>query len=365
MTNNNISKILDLRFPFTFILSSFFLLSFIFLLVSCDTTEPNGDNGNNEPDTTSQNFTFESFEFGDGYSSSYFNDVWVFDENNIWAVGWVRPAPKTGGIHNIVRWDGNEWSGLGGQFTSSGLYGIWAEDTSDIFFAAGAVIRYKSGEFTEYNLGHLGFSQGQSVQKLWGSGADNIWGVGPWGTIVHFNGSEWSKIDYDTSWVFKDICSGFNDRLFAIAHNLFSSNVIILEFLQNKIDTLYTDLYTDRINVHWQQISNPVMNKIWLAGNGIWQLDINSGSLSQIYTGEYGIAINVMSDKNANDIYFGGTHIDDEFYLGHYNGNNFTEILRDAYNHHVPGGISSDAHIAAYGGRRENNGYLILIRRFE
>ncbi len=38
-------------------------------------------------DTTTQNFTFETVEFGDGFSSSYFNDVWIFDENNIWAVG--------------------------------------------------------------------------------------------------------------------------------------------------------------------------------------------------------------------------------------------------------------------------------------
>jgi hypothetical protein len=42
-------------------------------------------------DTTTQNFTFETVEFGDGFSSSYFNDVWIFDENNIWAVGYVYP----------------------------------------------------------------------------------------------------------------------------------------------------------------------------------------------------------------------------------------------------------------------------------
>ncbi len=40
-------------------------------------------------DTTTQNFTFETVEFGDGFSSSYFNDVWIFDENNIWAVGYI------------------------------------------------------------------------------------------------------------------------------------------------------------------------------------------------------------------------------------------------------------------------------------
>ncbi|MCF8261783.1 MAG: hypothetical protein K9J12_13475 [Melioribacteraceae bacterium] len=42
MTNNNISKIHDLRFPFTRLL--LLLFTFSFLLVSCDTTEP-GNNG--------------------------------------------------------------------------------------------------------------------------------------------------------------------------------------------------------------------------------------------------------------------------------------------------------------------------------
>ncbi len=56
---------------------------FSFLNFSCNTTEPPDNKDNNQPDTTSQNFTFETYEFGDGFSSSYFNDVWIFDENNI------------------------------------------------------------------------------------------------------------------------------------------------------------------------------------------------------------------------------------------------------------------------------------------
>ena len=61
-------------------------------------------------DTTNQNFTFETFEFGDGYETSFFNDVWIFDENNIWAVGWVA-VTSTSGKTNIVRWDGTKWGG--------------------------------------------------------------------------------------------------------------------------------------------------------------------------------------------------------------------------------------------------------------
>ncbi|HEX3075094.1 MAG TPA: hypothetical protein VHP30_15880, partial [Ignavibacteriales bacterium] len=87
------------------------MLVFISMLLigSCDnSTESKKDDM--EPDSTTQNFTFEEYEFGDGSSSSYFNDVWIFDENNIWAVGWVGILPGYENMNvNIMRWNGAEW----------------------------------------------------------------------------------------------------------------------------------------------------------------------------------------------------------------------------------------------------------------
>ena len=91
-------------------------------------------------DTTSNNFTFETYEFGDGYSSSYFNDVWVFDENNISAVGYISPEDTIiNGVHitnpNIIKWDGQSWKIQLYSGTSDGIEGIWAADTGHIYFA--------------------------------------------------------------------------------------------------------------------------------------------------------------------------------------------------------------------------------------
>ncbi len=44
-----------------------------------------------------------------------------------------------------------------------------------------------------------------AVEKLWGSSESNIWGVGPWGTIVHNDGNGWAKIDFDRQWYFYNI----------------------------------------------------------------------------------------------------------------------------------------------------------------
>ena len=117
------------------------LISFFY---KCNTTETPPDDGNNQPDTTTQNFTFETYEFGDGGESSLFNDVWIFDENNIWAVGYIGPS-DLGDRCNILQWDGTKWNIRGRQFDSGGIEGIWALDSSHIYFAVGGLIKYENG----------------------------------------------------------------------------------------------------------------------------------------------------------------------------------------------------------------------------
>ena len=85
-----------------------FSLFSILNLASCNTTEP-PDNNNNGQDTTSHNFTWQSWTFGEiGTSRLY--DVAIVDENNIWAVGEIylldslgQPDPRA---YNALHWDG-------------------------------------------------------------------------------------------------------------------------------------------------------------------------------------------------------------------------------------------------------------------
>ena len=64
-------------------------------------------------DTTSHNFTWQSWTFGE-HSSSVLNDVAIIDENNIWAVGEIymndslgQPDPHP---YGLAHWDGSEWN---------------------------------------------------------------------------------------------------------------------------------------------------------------------------------------------------------------------------------------------------------------
>src|SRR5574338_371387 len=64
-------------------------------------------------DTTSHNFTWQTFEFGQ-HSSSILYDVAIIDENNIWAVGEIYMNDSLGNSdskrYNAVIWDGTKWS---------------------------------------------------------------------------------------------------------------------------------------------------------------------------------------------------------------------------------------------------------------
>jgi len=63
-------------------------------------------------DTTSHNFTWQTFEFGE-HSSSVLYDVAIIDENNIWAVGEIYMKDSSGNYdphaYNAVHWDGTKW----------------------------------------------------------------------------------------------------------------------------------------------------------------------------------------------------------------------------------------------------------------
>ena len=209
----------------------------IFSCISCNTTEPD-IKPPVEPDSTIQNFTFETFEFGDGFESNELNDVRIFDENNIWAVGYINDVATNNNAVNIIRWNGQNWFGFGPQFNSAGIYGIWAFDSSNIFLAVGAVIQYKNGNFTEFNLGNLGFNQGQGVHKLWGSSENNIWGVGPNGTIVHYDGVAWSKINFDEGWRFDAITGSKQTGIAYASATSQQFNTIIVELKNNCFSNL-------------------------------------------------------------------------------------------------------------------------------
>ena len=109
-------------------------------------------------DTTSHNFTWQTFTFGDpSAGSNILNDIVVISENDIWAVGAINITDTSVNgftTYSAVHWDGNKWElkklyykdkdSYGNDFTMvlSNIRGVFAFTNTDIWLAAGSILKW-------------------------------------------------------------------------------------------------------------------------------------------------------------------------------------------------------------------------------
>jgi len=166
-------------------------------------------------DTTSHNFTWQTFTFGGANGSSVLNDVAIISENNIWAVGEIHTADTdqfdSSGVwvqpYNAVHWDGNSWKlkriivNFRGNATFIPLEGIFAFTSKDIWLVGSLPIHGDGVNWQIYDVRNITNSN-LSLSKAWGSSSDNMYFVGRGGSIAHYNGSPsgagWTKINSPT-----------------------------------------------------------------------------------------------------------------------------------------------------------------------
>lgn len=154
-------------------------------------------------DTTSHNFVWEIDTLGD--YGSYLNDVAIIDENNVWVVGNIE---TDSGSFNAAHWDGSEWKlknylGKWGYFPAKSIAvfsdgSIWLGSSCSI---------YKIVDDETTQLWECDWGNGESgiVNKIWSSSLNNIFFVGNNGSIVHYDGSEFTRMESGTEVDLTDI----------------------------------------------------------------------------------------------------------------------------------------------------------------
>ena len=194
-----------------------------------------------EPDTTSHNFTWQTFEFGQ-HSSSVLYDVAIIDENNIWAVGEIFMNDSLGNpdptYYNAIHWDGIEWMPKrilynGGTWS---IKSVFAFSSNDIWFSA--FVRYLNGQFVELPI--PGILMGWGVNKIWGSSSNDLYVVGNGGNIAHYNGSQWTKIESGTTLHLTDIYGDDAGNVYAAGVNIPEVNGVVLEGNTNQFTVKIT-----------------------------------------------------------------------------------------------------------------------------
>ncbi|MEJ2193291.1 MAG: glucosyl transferase [Ignavibacteriaceae bacterium] len=281
-------------------------------------------------DTTSHNFSWQSWTFGE-HSSSVLRDVAIIDENNIWVVGEIYQYDSLGQLdptaYNVVHWDGIEW-----KFYRIMFYTICGQQ-SRTPYPASAIFAFNESEVWIGMDGRQiarinGIIQVETIcppfsmiiNKIWGTSSNDLYIVGYNGNIAYYNGSSWQKVESGTDVDVQDIWGIANKPLepliLCAASNVLEpgDHTILSININNKIDTI--GWKSDRrINSTWFKGDS----KLFACGAGVFIRNdgINweeQTKLPLTYTRR-------IRGTDNNDVFVAG----DFGFVAHYNGSSWKE----------------------------------------
>jgi len=300
------------------------------LLWQCPDNPVNPDN--NTADTTSHNFTWEIFTFGD-HASSSLSDVAIIDENNIWAVGEIFLNDSTGQrdpiAYNAIHWDGEKWEvkrievDFRGSITTGPLEGITTFSETDIWLVGSLPIHGNGNQWEMFDL-RTTVNPDLSLSKVWGSSPNDIYFVGRAGSIVHYDGNNWRKIESGTTLSIYDIYGAYNSKkqeweILAVASNKhLNVGKKVLKITGNQVSSVVDS------GLPWSLSSIYLITgvKYYIVGDGVYESSgITSSITWQLWPS--GKMTNYYSQKirgtSSNDIFIVG----DWGEIVHYNGNSW------------------------------------------
>lgn len=136
-----------------------------------------------------------------GVTASGVRTLWGTGESNVWAGG-------VGGL--LAHYDGGTWSLVTNSVEATGrrFSDVWASGPSDVWAVgsradlatqSGVIVRRTTGEWTQVH------SVFDPLNAIWGAGPSDIWAAGHFGTVLHYDGNQWSPVASGTTKRIDDI----------------------------------------------------------------------------------------------------------------------------------------------------------------
>jgi hypothetical protein len=293
-----------------------------------------------------------------GSPGDQLRDVWGLDENNVWAVGYVEMSGTTSGI---IKWDGTSWQPYAS--TQGVKYGIYGFDENNLVYVGessntGIIGIWNGSTWTIYHRDYFQ-SQGFTAYPLnavWGSSPEDIWAVGREGTIVHWDGEKWEKVDLSLP----------EDFIFWDIDGTDKNNVYAAGDVRNEYFKLFKYDGIDWKEILTGENSVSIQSQVYTPRNGIVYLmdythyKIENGVVEQIYLPAQRGAIYGLSGSGTNNMATVGV-LSEVF---HYDGSSWIKQV-DVYkvdgSRWLRGVYVSEGKIFCVG--RDNMGASILIGR--
>jgi len=323
-------------------------------------------------DTTSHDFTWQVFEFGNCGNSVLF-DVAIIDENNIWAVGEITMCDSMWREtrYNAVHWDGSKWELkkvsviINNIEDTPTIRAICAFNEKDIWFGIASIIRWDG---IRYNFVNTSSFFPALINKMWGNSSNDLYIVGNNGNIAHWDGRRWTKIESGTDIRLRDIYgNNLSDDIYIVGHESSPELKSVLLHLKNgKVTKLWETCCLFEKEPYGTSLRNLYVKDNWLF------------TLGKRYIKE-NIKLNTKPKRITNILYdmvyeFKGTDKNDIYAftdLGeiyHYNGYSIKLVFGRPFSEYFfEGGRAKDNIIVGVGiiprGIYNNPAFLVLGRR--
>jgi len=174
-----------------------------------------------------QGTSWETMPVPDGTESLL--AVWGTSAHDVFAVG---------DAGTILHYDGADWIKM---LQASSLGAVWGSSAEDVFAAGEGILHYDGQTWSTVSV-----PEGSPfLSSIWGSSSTDVFAVGLFGTILHYDGLAWKRMQAVSSENLLDVWGASSDDVFVVGEG-------------------GTVLHYD--GVAWGQISVPTTDDL----NGIW-----------------------------------------------------------------------------------------------
>jgi len=282
-------------------------------------------------DTTGSEFTWVIDTIG--VYISRLNDVEIVSDDNIWVVGLIAQQttdPITGMVtqenYNVAHWDGTSWNLSFAYAGSVETHSITYFDEDDFWVTSSSFpLHWDGNEWTLYHLQNMGLNV-SAGRSSWGTSSDNMWFVGNFGSIVHYDGTTFTKIESGTDINLYSV-SGTPDGEYVFACGVDPHyNSIILQIHDSQVTSIYEGESAYTIPAGAPRTSYVYNDTVYFAsGLSVWKYNYTTDSSSVVYESQSyeGISARSIIANTSNDIFMCGAR--SEFI--HYNGARWTSDL--------------------------------------
>lgn len=215
--------------------------------------------------------------------------------------------------YNLAVWDGSNWTiqripyHYGGIDYYHPIQTTIAFNENDIWFAGNGVLRWDGNIYIPVPIPSNVWGQDR-IRKMWGSSNTNIYIVGDNGSMAHYDGTQWRKIESGTTLPLRDI---FGAR---IGNTDDYEILCVADSYMRSEGSQVLSIEKDQVKVVWNDGRQNGLLGIWFisgmkyisVGSGYWETTDPSIPFSKdVLASAYKVTVRGLSE---HDIIVGGSY---------------------------------------------------------